>query len=278
LATISESIKVIDPPTDENDRPRSKGASKVPAVAKKCHDAARDLQEEIALLTRKAKEGHLVSTLKVVIKTKWRRTRLNNLDQKLDDAQRAMDTAFLAKLVSRLDDTGINDQLSGMRSQMDGMAADLKYFLERFQSGHRGTNLVNGGHLGDKRQIDVATRSTHAHISGEAQRSAKSIIDHVEKSMDALPIRLREDAAAKQIRERFLKSLKFEGVSERRNAVDEAYSATLKWIFHAKHDEAPDSTEATPTEATPTEATPTEATRQRQPRQRQPRQRQPRQR
>lgn len=66
-------------------------------VAKKCETAARDLQEEVKFIVEGAAAGSLGATLKVVVKTNWRKRRLERLEKDLRDAERLMQTGLLAQ-------------------------------------------------------------------------------------------------------------------------------------------------------------------------------------
>lgn len=66
-------------------------------VAQKCQTAARDLQEEVKFIVEGAAAGSLGATLKVAVKTNWRKRRLDRLEKDLRDAERLMQTGLLAQ-------------------------------------------------------------------------------------------------------------------------------------------------------------------------------------
>lgn len=82
----------INAPTVRSDDKQLFGA------LKKCRDVSRDLREEINFVTEHAKKGSLASTLKIAAKTSWRKRRLENLERKLSDVQKLMETSLLVRL------------------------------------------------------------------------------------------------------------------------------------------------------------------------------------
>lgn len=67
-------------------------------VLKKCRDVSRDLREEISFVTEHRRKGSLASTLKLAAKTSWRKRRLENMERKLSEVQKLMETSLLVRL------------------------------------------------------------------------------------------------------------------------------------------------------------------------------------
>ncbi|KAK1458230.1 hypothetical protein CMEL01_15577 [Colletotrichum melonis] len=84
-------------------------------IAKKCQAVARDLAEEIAFILGHKKKGNLAATIKVAPKANWRKRRLNNLERKLNDAQRLMQSGLLARICQKTD--AMHLDLKSLRQQ-----------------------------------------------------------------------------------------------------------------------------------------------------------------
>lgn len=93
LSSISREVRAAKPPT----RP-SKLEQQLLLTAEKCFCAVRDLQEEVRFLLGNAKQNQLVSALKVVANTTWRKRRLERLKAGLENAEKMMKTTLLAQI------------------------------------------------------------------------------------------------------------------------------------------------------------------------------------
>ncbi|KAI1323280.1 hypothetical protein F5Y16DRAFT_403584 [Xylariaceae sp. FL0255] len=179
-------------------------------TAEKCSAAAGDLREEISFLVGNAKQGSLVSTLKIVSKVNWRKRRLERLKETLDNAEKNMQTGLLAQIWS---------STSTAQLDIEELKGDFRLFVEQLQKGHRSTEeLVS--------REGLKIRSHISSMSKETNDSLKS----VHKSLDKLALDAQYQGS-KTKRDRLLQSLKFPGMNERRNQVDDAYKDTGKWVF-----------------------------------------------
>lgn len=93
LDNISREVKAAQRPT----RP-SKLEQQLLVTAERCSSAARDLEEEVSFLLENAKRNQLVSTLKAVARTTWRKRRLDRLREGLENAEKLMKTTLLAQI------------------------------------------------------------------------------------------------------------------------------------------------------------------------------------
>jgi hypothetical protein len=67
-------------------------------AAKKCNVIARALDEEVKFITLHQKKGDLIATLRVAMKSNWRKSRLDRLERSLQDHQRTMETLLLKRV------------------------------------------------------------------------------------------------------------------------------------------------------------------------------------
>ncbi|KAJ0115588.1 hypothetical protein J7T55_010411 [Diaporthe amygdali] len=187
--------------------------------AASCSKAARELREEMHFLFDNAKRGSLASALKVTAKVAWRKRRLDRLQGNLDTEEKRMQNRLLAQIWSSTDAAHI---------KLDGARRELRFFIEQYREGRRETtDLVSSEGLKTREQVSL-----------EAGRTNKAVA-LVGQKMDCL-VMSQEAHVDDQIRDRFLKSLKFPDFNQRRNQIDDAYEDTLDWVFVGDHDDYSD--------------------------------------
>ncbi|KAJ4386878.1 hypothetical protein N0V93_009777 [Gnomoniopsis smithogilvyi] len=184
--------------------------------AEKCFTAAQDLREEVRFLLRNAKQGSLASALKVSSKVAWRKRRLERLKGSLEQAEKQMQSGLLTQIWSSTKAAEID---------LNGARQDLRFFIKQYKDGHRQTaDLVSSEGL-----------RTREHISHEAQQT-KEAIAQVDQKADRIVV-LHDIQVDEQARKRFIQSLKYPGLNERRNRVGDAYEDSLKWVFVGDNDD-----------------------------------------
>lgn len=77
---------------------RSKDDQQLYDILKKCQATSRDLQEEVGFIMGHAEKGSLASSLKIAVKTSWRKRRLETLERKLGDIQKLMEAGLLVRI------------------------------------------------------------------------------------------------------------------------------------------------------------------------------------
>lgn len=99
--TITENAAALKTLADEIKTPKPVGKRKyeveLQKSAEKCSTAARDLCEEVRFLETNARQGSLISALKVASKVTWRKRRLERHLEGLDQAEKNMQTWLLAQ-------------------------------------------------------------------------------------------------------------------------------------------------------------------------------------
>ena len=67
-------------------------------IAAKCSVASRALQDEVQFLANHQAQGNLAATLRIAVKIKWRKGRLDRLEKSLNDYQNLFDTQMLMRV------------------------------------------------------------------------------------------------------------------------------------------------------------------------------------
>lgn len=78
--------------------PKTQNDRSLADIASKCSIAARSLDEEIQFISGHAKKGSLSSALRVVVKTNWRKRRLQRLEKSLETHRNTVETHLLARV------------------------------------------------------------------------------------------------------------------------------------------------------------------------------------
>lgn len=78
--------------------PSSAGERELERIARKCAVAARALEEEVEFATKHHAQGNLAATLRVAIKTLWRRNRLVRLEEALRQYQGRMESHLIFRV------------------------------------------------------------------------------------------------------------------------------------------------------------------------------------
>lgn len=115
--------------------------------------------------------------------------------------------------------TLIRTSTNAAEIDLHGVRQDLRYFIKQYKDGHRETNEL----------ISSEGLKTRQHISHEAKKTHEAVAQ-VDQKADRIVV-MQESQVNAQARERFLQSLKFPGLNERRNRVDDAYGDSFKWVF-----------------------------------------------
>lgn len=67
-------------------------------IAKRCHEAAANLEDEVGFITGNIQSGSLAATLVVAAKTNWRRRRLDRLQTVVEACKSELETSLLARI------------------------------------------------------------------------------------------------------------------------------------------------------------------------------------
>lgn len=78
--------------------PKTDSERHLVSVAKECRRAANSLEEEVKFLNDGAKNKTLASTLRVAVKVKWRKSRLDRLEKSLEACRKTMETHLLVRV------------------------------------------------------------------------------------------------------------------------------------------------------------------------------------
>ena len=93
LAKLTEDVR-----RQKASNPRTASQRELHVVAEKCNDAARKLREEIQFIFGHHAKGSLAATLRIAAKANWRKKRLDELEERMQNCQRQLDTHLLARI------------------------------------------------------------------------------------------------------------------------------------------------------------------------------------
>ncbi|EOO03839.1 hypothetical protein UCRPA7_592 [Phaeoacremonium minimum UCRPA7] len=96
LASLSAEVEMF---YASRQPPRTAHEKSLADVAKKCNIAARALEEEAKFLIGNRAKGNLATTIKIAVKTNWRKNRLDKLEKSLEAYQRTMESQLLAQVL-----------------------------------------------------------------------------------------------------------------------------------------------------------------------------------
>ncbi|KAK7419624.1 hypothetical protein QQX98_003215 [Neonectria punicea] len=221
LADLSSHVQTLTTPNTRNKQERQ-----LLDIAKKCQSVARDLTEEIAFVVGHKKKGSLTATIKVAAKANWRKRRLDNIERKLNDAERLMQSGLLARACAKADATHLD---------LKSLDKDLRIFLQQYHRGHRDTSdLVSAESFRTRNHVTAESERVRLElqlsVAQQSSRLEKTVRDSTQTiSTTIATLSLDKDQEAK--RDRFLRSLKFPGMNERRNQIKTSQAGTFQWIF-----------------------------------------------
>ncbi|KAI2784123.1 hypothetical protein F4815DRAFT_456926 [Daldinia loculata] len=215
-------------------------------IAQKCNVAARALEDEVKFLTFHHAKGNLAATIKTVVKTNWRKSRLERLEKSLKNHQNTMESYLLARVCTQSDAIEIQQS-----QEFEKLVKDIQYFTSQYAAGHtRIVDLVNTELALVKDETIRATlqseESTKMHTTTVVTRTEESIKMHITSTTNNLIQRIDQctiesniKSSTKEEQDRFLNSLRYEGMNQRKNDITSSFEDTFQWIFESDYDETP---------------------------------------
>ena len=101
LGEIAASMAKLSKQVQQNyqrKQPQAAAERQLCTLATNCSIAARALEEEVGFLTGHKAKGSLGATLRLAVKTNWRKNRLEKLEKSLHAHQKTLETHLLAKV------------------------------------------------------------------------------------------------------------------------------------------------------------------------------------
>ncbi|KAK2756010.1 hypothetical protein CKAH01_17224 [Colletotrichum kahawae] len=198
--------------------------------AAKCHLVARDLGEEINFLLAEKAKGDLLKTLKTVTKMAWRKRRLDRLEKQLRDLEKQMQSGLLARLCDKTD---------MMQTAQETLSQDVRHLLQQFRFGKtQASDLILRDGLETRQHISLESSKLRREIVEYAERSHEILFSRVDRVGQASATQVtshlnthRSDREISERRDRFIDSLSYYGMNERRNHASDSHSGTFEWIF-----------------------------------------------
>ncbi|KAI1372740.1 hypothetical protein F4677DRAFT_456313 [Hypoxylon crocopeplum] len=212
-------------------------------LAEKCNIAARALEEEVKFLISRNNNGNLAQTLRIAVKTMWRKGRLERLEKSLHNHQSTTESYLLARVCKQSDAIELQQ-----RQGFEQLGKDVQFFISQYAIGH--TKLID--------LVKIELTSVKDHATNEILRSEESVRMHislvrcrtVEKSITShvtenanqitqgiaqISIESKIQATTKEQQNRLLQSLRFPDMNERKNGIAESHEGTYRWIFRANY-------------------------------------------
>ncbi|KAI8626180.1 hypothetical protein F5Y19DRAFT_229340 [Xylariaceae sp. FL1651] len=237
LATLSAQLQQYY----QGKRPQAAAERQLSLLATRCGIAARSLVEEVGFLTGHKAKGSLAATLRLAVKTNWRKKRLETVEKSLHAYQKTLETHLLAAVCKQSDAIELTQ-----REAFQELGGSLKHFVLQYASGHtRLSELVKEESLSVKdhttRETSTAQRAVQSHITTKLVTAEKSITSHVNIKLEEATRKITSDMRHLNLetvthaqRERLLRSLKFEAMNERRNHIQESHKGTFEWILRSR--------------------------------------------
>ncbi|KAI1802561.1 hypothetical protein F4811DRAFT_572861 [Daldinia bambusicola] len=207
-------------------KPKTANEKQLADIAEKCNIAARALKDEVSFLGSHHAKGDLRTALSVVIKTNWRRSRLERLERSLCNHQQTMESYLLARICTQ------TDAIKLQQSQdFEKLGSDIRLFIRQYASGHtRLADLIKPELVSVKADIVRTTlqseESIKKHLETVAASIEESITGHITMSnneimrkMDRSKIQSHVKSSTKGMQDRFLETSSFEH--------------TFEWIFNS---------------------------------------------
>ncbi|KAI1866694.1 uncharacterized protein JN550_007547 [Neoarthrinium moseri] len=235
MVKVSSQIRTQTKPSGVPDS----NAPGVKDVANKCNIIAQALKDEYNHITRNQKTGSILSTVNVAARHQWRRNRLERLESSLRDIQSTMDTYLLADLCKQ--SAAAQEANKASFRKLD---TNLQCFITQCAKGERSvTTLIQREAVSTREAIDRSmkqqSKSINARVTVEAEATrnhTKSEVQQVTHSMLALSLEKKNKERQIRSRDRFIQSLKFEGMNERFNQVSDSHHKTFRWILTCHDD------------------------------------------
>ncbi|KAI2465181.1 hypothetical protein F4781DRAFT_424945 [Annulohypoxylon bovei var. microspora] len=220
--------------------PRTSDEKQLGDIAKKCNIAARALEEEVEFLKSHNAKGHLAQTLRIAVKTNWRKSRLERLDKSLRNDQHTMESYLLARVCKRSDAIELQQ-----RQGFEQLSKDIQFFISQYTIGHtKAIDLIKTELVRVKEatvvQVLQSEKSVRNHISSEVSISKMAITTHVTQERNEVIRKITQStverdalATTEKQRDQLLQSLRFPTMNARKNDVADAHKDTFRWIFEA---------------------------------------------
>ncbi|KAI0853761.1 hypothetical protein F5Y00DRAFT_257063 [Daldinia vernicosa] len=200
-------------------------------IAQKCNVAARALEDEVKFLTSHHAKGNLAATIKTAVKANWRKNRLERLEKSLENYQNTMESHLLARVCTQ------GDAIEIQQSQgFEKLGKDVQYFTSQYAAGHtRIVDLIKTELVLVRAEAVKATLQSEESIKMHVTSTTNNLIQR----MDQCTIESNVKSSTKEQQDRFLNSLRYEGMNQRKNDITSSLKDTFQWIFDSDCGETP---------------------------------------
>ncbi|KAK3500449.1 uncharacterized protein B0T23DRAFT_401863 [Neurospora hispaniola] len=191
-------------------RPVTRDDKELLDIANKCLDAMSALKVQVDKLTRPSAKGKVLPSLRLGLRAKFKQGNIDKLEKKMRDYQKVLESGLLLRICT------------------------LQCFVEAVSRGQDNLqDLMKSTH--DSIVEVVKAEST-------VQNAATTVIASEVKKTQAMIKETSLEASAEEKRQRLLKSLKYDTMSERLGQVKAAFAGTCRWMIQS----APNSIQSVP--------------------------------
>ncbi|KAJ3545493.1 hypothetical protein NM208_g2482 [Fusarium decemcellulare] len=184
------------------------------AVSEKCTKAATKLFDEVQKITKLHKKGHLFAAVHSGVRSLWKRSEMKDLDDSLRRYTETMQTLLINRVCTQAKAGELKQ-----RQDFRNLDQELQAFIMQIHAGHTKMDDL----------LKAEGVMTRGHITHESTRVVESVNAHITNEVQQH--RMKEETSNQ--RERFLQSLKFGEMNQRKNAITDPEDATFCRIFES---------------------------------------------
>ncbi|KAK0659194.1 hypothetical protein QBC41DRAFT_262507 [Cercophora samala] len=191
--------------------PLSPNEQKLLDLATRTTRTAKELKAEVAKICPASGQGKLSASLIGTLKVLGHRRKIDKLEKAMIDAQKALENGLLANICT---------QGKALEIQISEGFSSLETTLQNFITAR------SEGHLQLTKLINDRFDNVNANVASEA-RQTRQDVSQISTRLENLSTSLTN----RQDYERFLASLKYPRMNDRRSNVTESFATTFEWVF-----------------------------------------------
>ncbi|KAK3369832.1 hypothetical protein B0H63DRAFT_485620 [Podospora didyma] len=188
-------------------------------IAEKTLVAATQLKREVTKVASPSSKGRLMASLGIVIKTKWRESKVDDLKKALEGYRHVLETRLLIRICDKNDALRLQQETS-----FTGLDRTLQSFIQASSQGQIRMEalFVAQGELFRSQTFNTQQAITAA-LSSESSKTRDDFATAMRDLGSGPPIWQR--------RERLLRSLKYSSSNDRFNQISETHEGTYQWVL-----------------------------------------------
>jgi len=207
-------------------RPSTPEEQELMKIAKRTLGTAAELRKEVDRLSGSfSSQGKCLPAMGGTLKLAWHRKKLDRMEQSMLDGQRVMETRLLMRVCSQNDARALQEG-----REFSTLGTTLQGFISAYSQGKTSSDdLVRTGFKSVENRIGADGDQTRQHISEQVSTDGHLTRQQILTRVDELKV-----GQSDQLVEKFLASLRYPTMNERRNQVSDSHDKTFDWIFGSK--------------------------------------------